>query len=51
VGLGRLRGDALLTDPRQGKTLRDDLADDLSTLPAWMQAFLKPMLFEKAATS
>ncbi len=42
---------ALLHDPRQGKTLRDDLADGLSTLPAWMQAFLKPMLFEKAATS
>lgn len=45
----RLAG--LLHDPRHGKTLRDDLADGISTLPAWMQAFLKPMLFEKAATS
>ena len=42
---------ALLNDPRQGQTLRDDLAEGLSTLPAWMQAFLKPMLFEKASAA
>ena len=42
---------ALLNDPGQGKVLRDDLADGLLALPAWMQAFLKPLLFEKVATS
>jgi hypothetical protein len=42
---------ALLNDPGQGKVLRDDLADGILALPAWMQAFLKPMLFEKTATS
>lgn len=42
---------ALLHDPRQGQTLRDDLAEGLSTLPAWMQVFLKPMLFEKASAA
>lgn len=39
----------LLHDSRQGKTLRDDLADGLSTLPAWMQAYLKPMLASQAS--
>ena len=49
--LVRRRLAALLNDPGQGKVLRDDLADGLSTLPAWMQAFFKPMLFEKTTTS
>jgi hypothetical protein len=48
--LVRRRLATLLTDPDQGKLLRDDLADGLLALPAWMQAFLKPMLFETAAT-
>lgn len=34
----------LLADPVHGAALRNDLADGLSTLPAWMQALLKPML-------
>jgi len=41
--LGR-RLHRLLNDPRQGPGLRADLADGLPTLPAWMQALLKPML-------
>lgn len=42
---------ALLNDPRQGKMLRDDLADGLPTLPAWMQAFLKPMLAKQESAA
>ena len=34
----------LLSDPGQGDSLRHDLADGLSSLPTWMQDFLKPML-------
>lgn len=34
----------LLADPAQGAALRADLADGLYTLPAWMQALLKPIL-------
>jgi len=34
----------LLDAPGSGPVLRDDLADGLSTLPAWMQAFLRPLL-------
>lgn len=41
--LGR-RLERLLNDPRQGPGLRADLADGMTTLPAWMQALLKPML-------
>lgn len=40
--LGRL--ERLLNDPEQGPSLRADLADGMTTLPAWMQALLKPML-------
>jgi hypothetical protein len=40
---------ALLQDAQHGKPLRDDLADGLSTMPAWMQTFLKPLLFGKAS--
>ena len=42
---------ALLHDPKQGKRLRDDLAEGLSTLPAWMQTLLRPMLTEKRSAS
>lgn len=41
----------LLHDPRHGKILRDDLADGLSTVPAWMQAYLKPMLASQASAA
>ncbi len=40
----RQRLQRLLADPVHGPALRDDLAEGLSTLPAWMQALLKPML-------
>ena len=42
---------ALLQDARQSKSVRDDLADGLSTLPAWMQAYLKPMLASRASAA
>ena len=42
--LGRLR--RLLTHPESGAMLQADLADGLSTLPAWMQTLLKPLLAE-----
>jgi len=34
----------ILQDPRNGKALRDDLNDGMATLPAWMQALLRPMI-------
>lgn len=34
----------LLTDPAGGAVLRADLIDGLSSLPAWMQALLRPLL-------
>jgi hypothetical protein len=40
----RQRLQRLLADPVHGPALRHDLTDGLSTLPAWMQALLKPML-------
>jgi hypothetical protein len=40
----RWRLQRLLADSINGRALRDDLADGFSTLPAWMQALLKPML-------
>lgn len=42
---------ALLHDPRQGQRLRDDLTEGLSTLPAWMQTLLRPMLNEAKSAS
>lgn len=35
---------SILTDPKQGKALRDDLRQGLSTLPAWMQAVVRELL-------
>lgn len=40
----RRRLQRLLDDPQEGPALRADLADGLATLPAWMQAFLRPLL-------
>jgi Family of unknown function (DUF6088) len=34
----------LLDDPVAGPSLRMDLADGLTTVPTWMQVFLKPLL-------
>ena len=35
---------AILNDPAKGAQLRGDLIDGLTTLPAWMQDMLKPLL-------
>lgn len=34
----------LLDDPRAGPPLKADLAAGLTTVPTWMQVFLKPLL-------
>lgn len=34
----------VLTDPEHGKTTRDDLSNGLSTLPIWMQEFLRDLI-------
>lgn len=34
----------LLSDPRHGKEIRDDLRAGLSAMPIWMQDFLRPLL-------
>lgn len=38
----------LLTDPRHGKAIRDDLRAGLSALPIWMQEFLRGLLSSHA---
>jgi hypothetical protein len=35
---------AILDDPRRGASIRDDLRDGLSTLPAWMQVIVRDLL-------
>jgi hypothetical protein len=35
---------SIFADPKQGKALRDDLRQGLSTLPAWMQAVVREVL-------
>lgn len=42
---------ALLNDPKNGKCLRNDLRDGLTTLPAWMQSLLRPLLSEEAGAA
>ena len=42
---------ALLTDPVHGAGLRADLADGMTTLPAWMQDMLRPMVADEASTA
>ena len=42
---------ALLNDPTNGKRLRDDLKDGLTTLPSWMQSLLRPILAEQAGAA
>jgi hypothetical protein len=44
TGQWRDRLGSLLTDSRQGAALRADLADGLTTLPAWMQDTLRPLV-------
>lgn len=45
----RLRLAALLTEPDHGAELRKDLADGMSTLPAWMQEMLRPYVMAEAS--
>lgn len=45
----RLRLAALLTDPDHGAELRKDLADGMSSLPAWMQEILRPYVMAEAS--
>lgn len=47
TGQWRDRLTSLLTDPDHGASLRADLADGLTTLPAWMQDILRPLVIEK----
>jgi hypothetical protein len=44
-----LRLRRLLNDSEQGPRLKSDLREGLSTLPAWMQVLLKPLLTEDAS--
>ena len=41
----------ILQDPRNGKALRDDINDGMATLPAWMQALLRPMIQTEATAT
>lgn len=36
----------ILSDPQHGPAITDDLRQGLSTLPGWMQVFLKPLLHD-----
>jgi hypothetical protein len=44
------RLNAILHDPDDGRTLREDLSEGLLTLPTWMQNLLRPMLKEKVGS-
>ena len=47
----RLRLADLIADPAHGAELRADLADGLSTLPAWMQDLLRPLINDEVPPS
>lgn len=40
----------ILHHPDDGRNLRKDLSEGLSTLPTWMQNMLRPMLKDQAIT-
>lgn len=42
---------ALFNDPTNGKRLRDNLEDGLTTLPSWMQSLLRPILAKQAGAA
>ncbi|MDP3675979.1 MAG: DUF6088 family protein [Novosphingobium sp.] len=42
---------SLLTDPVHGADLRADLADGMTTLPAWMQELLQPLVADEASVA
>lgn len=48
TGQWRDRLRSILKDPRQGAALRADLTDGLTTLPAWMQDMLRPLVTSDA---
>ena len=47
----RRRIKALLSDSKQGPTLRKDLKEGLSALPTWMQDFLRDLLPTRSSSS
>jgi hypothetical protein len=47
----RRRIEALLSDSKQGPTLRKDLKEGLSALPTWMQDFLRDLLPTRSSSS
>ena len=42
---------SLLTDPVHGADLRADIADGMTTLPAWMQELLQPLVADDASVA
>lgn len=50
IGQWRQRLAALLADPVHGAELRTDLADGMTTLPAWMQDMLRPLVIDEASS-
>ena len=46
-----LRLASLLADPVHGADLRDDLTDGMTTLPAWMQEMLRPLIADEASAA
>lgn len=44
------RLNAILHDPDDGRSLREDLSEGLPTLPTWMQNLLRPMLKEQVGS-
>ena len=44
------RLNAILHDPDDGQTLREDLSEGLPTPPTWMQNLLRPMLKEQVGS-
>ena len=42
---------SLLTDPVHGADLRADIADGMTTLPAWMQELLQPLVADEASVA
>ena len=50
-GQWRQRLASLLADPVHGADLRQDLVDGMTTLPAWMQDMLRPLVADEASAA
>ena len=50
-GQWRQRLASLLADPVHGADLRDDLTDGMTTLPAWMQEMLRPLIADEESAA